>query len=280
MSDELDAGTPDPVDAGLPPCPLDPAMRQQDGCYPIGYFYTHTQGCILPPGALCFSTIAQPVDDHGHAVDNEWGGRVCHHDDPPAPREPMSTPKKHAEAPAAPAAPVVAAPEATAPAPVEQATKAIVEQPAVTTAAHELSGIIGQDITGMQVVMAVVAVGGGGAAWKFYNQRQKLKHEEKMAELESKKGKGKGDKSERKDDDHSTCNAARVALEARVAAAEAKSATLESKLAALEKKTGEAGEGFDLGDFDPEELEERVKRLEKRLKKLLAKAEDDAEDGE
>lgn len=276
MADELDAGTADTVDAGPPPCPLDPAMKQADGCYPIHYFWSHTKGCTLPPGDLCFSTIAQPVDDHGHPVDNEWGGRICQHD---APRKPMSASKKP-EQPAPAPAPIVAAPEATAPAPVEQATKAIVEQPAVTTAANELSGIIGHDVTGMQVVMAVVAVGGGGAAWKFYNQRQKLKHEERMAELESSKGKSKKDKSESKQDDqHKACDAARMALEARVAAAEAKSATLESKLAALEKKAS-SGEGIDLGDFDPEELEERVKRLEKRLKKLLAKAEEDDTESE
>jgi hypothetical protein len=136
----------------------------------------------------------------------------------------------------------------------EQATeklKAVTEMPA--SAAAELSGIVGQDVSGMQVVMAVVAVAGGGAAWKFYNQHSKRKHEENMARIERERG--------QEDDKHASCKAERATLEAKLLA-------VESRLAEVEKKA-KSGGGLELGGFDPDEFEARCEKLEKQLRKLL-----------
>jgi predicted negative regulator of RcsB-dependent stress response len=66
------------------------------------------------------------------------------------------------------------------------------------TAANELAQL--QALTGgnsgLTVVMGLIAVLGGSAAWKFWNNHAKLKHEEKMKQMEleaelAKKGKSK-----------------------------------------------------------------------------------------
>ena len=41
-----------------------------------------------------------------------------------------------------------------------------------------------KDPTGLGVIMAVVAVAGGGTAWKFYNDHSKRKHEQEMARID------------------------------------------------------------------------------------------------
>lgn len=65
-----------------------------------------------------------------------------------------------------------------------QPTNATVGVP--TTATDELSKLVpanGQ-VGGLTVVLAAIAVLGGGAAWKFYSQRSKERHEEKLKEME------------------------------------------------------------------------------------------------
>lgn len=264
-----------------PTCQFPPETVDSTGCVPFEAFARAAQlDCELPAG-LCFTFEQVVKDKHGHTLDGDFdpkGHAGCDHRDTPEwqaehpikekkmskkqHEEPKHEAPKHEEA-----APVAAMQEVAA-----DKLKAVTEQPAAQTAAAELSGIIGQDITGMQVVMALVAVGGGGAAWKFYRQRSKEKHEERMAELDAHKPEKKESK---KKDDHGSCAAARVALEARVAAAEAKSASLEAKLAEMEKKSAKSVE-FD--GFDPEDAEERIERLEKALKKLLKAKQSDEDD--
>jgi len=231
-----------------------------DGCYRIADFLAYLDGgCALPPeggGRLCFSSSVVIVDKHGHELDGDFdpqGAGGCDHRDTP------EWQSKHAEDSMAKEAKVVKAEQQEpAPAPEAPPLKAIVEQPAVTSAAHELSGIVGQDVTGMQVVMAVVAVGGGAAAWKFYTQRQKLKHEESMERMRQER--------ESKDDQHKSCKAERASLEMKLG-------TVESRLAEVEKK----GKSLDLGDFDPDEMQDELNRLKRQIRKLLAK-EDDSEE--
>lgn len=62
---------------------------------------------------------------------------------------------------------------------------------APNTAADELSKLIpanGQ-IGPMTIILAGIAVLGGGAGWKFYSQHSKQKHELKLAEIEADKEK-------------------------------------------------------------------------------------------
>jgi len=108
------------------------------------------------------------------------------------------------------------------------------------------------DASMVTVALAVVGVAGGGAAWKFYQSHSKNKHEEAMKRLEIEE-----QRSQKQDDQHQACNASRMALEAKVA-------TLTAKVEEMSSKS--SGSSFDLGEFDPEEIEERLKKLEESLK--------------
>jgi hypothetical protein len=102
------------------------------------------------------------------------------------------------------------------------------------------------------VVMALVAVLGGGAAWKFYSQHSKQK-----AEIEAKKVEQDYQLSMR-----------RLDLEAQTANASpppcvAKHAEIEARLSAVESKS--ASFGLPAG-FDADEMSERIEKIEKALK--------------
>jgi uncharacterized protein HemX len=151
--------------------------------------------------------------------------------------------------PMQPAAPTVTMP------PIAGVTTATVGVP--DNAIAEVKSLIpaGGDANMVTVALAVVGVAGGGAAWKFYQSHSKNKHEEAMKKLDIEQ-----QRSEKQDDQHQQCNASRIALEAKVAALEAKV-----------EKMPSSGSSFDLGDFDPEELEERLKKLEAALKPVKGK---------
>jgi hypothetical protein len=102
------------------------------------------------------------------------------------------------------------------------------------------------------VVMALVAVLGGGAAWKFYSQ-----HSKQRAEIEAKKVEQDYQLSMR-----------RLDLEAQTANASpppcvAKHAEIEARLSAVESKS--ASLGLPAG-FDADEMSERIDKIEKALK--------------
>ena len=105
------------------------------------------------------------------------------------------------------------------------------------------------------VVLAIVAVLGGGAGWKFYSQSSKQKadlaakqaelaHELAMAELNA--------KMQAPTASPPPCVAAHTSLEARIAAVEAKASRMTS---------------IDLpDDFDADALIARIEKLEKAAK--------------
>ena len=104
---------------------------------------------------------------------------------------------------------------------------------------------------GYAVILSLVAVAGGGAGWKFYQNFAKQRHEQKMKALEIEQS-----KVEKNDGDHKACDAKNAALVARVE-------ELAGKLAAVEAKAG--GGGIDVeGGLSSEAVED----LEKRLKAL------------
>lgn len=252
-----------------PECVFPEQFKDASGCYPISVVEQLGKNCKLP-SQLCFGFEFTVHDKHGHLLDGDYdpkGQGGCDHRETPEWKAEHPKERKMAkEAPksqdAIQVVPPVAGNEIVNPQitdAVTQKTKALTEAP--QTAAKELSGIIGHDVSGAQVAMAVVAVAGGGAAIKLYNNISKRKHDEKMAQIESQKNEKK--KSDKKDD-HGSCNVARAALEARVLAAEQKTAALEARLAEIQKKSQDSGLDF---DFDPEELQERIEKLEKALKK-------------
>ena len=95
------------------------------------------------------------------------------------------------------------------------------------------------DNGGLAVILSLIAVVGGGAAWKFYSQSSSQKHELEMAKLE----KGQSD--------HAACEAKRMELAGRIDA--------------LERKfTG----AIDLDAPSTTDLEKKIKNLERRLREV------------
>lgn len=114
------------------------------------------------------------------------------------------------------------------------------------------------DTNGMTVLLAAVAVLGGGAAWKFYDSHSKRRHEENMARIER----------EPQEDSHKKCDASRAALEVRVADLSAKIDAQNARLDEIHRAIADQRQSsVKLGDFDPEALEDRLAKLEKAAKK-------------
>jgi uncharacterized protein HemX len=148
--------------------------------------------------------------------------------------------------------------------PAQEATKdAIVEQVSddAGLVAHEAQAPTPDEIVKIAqgadggtvgVVLALVAVLGGGAAWRFYSQHSKQK-----AEIAAKRDEQAHDLAMR-----------RLDLEAQHANASpppclAKHAEIEARLSAVESKS--ASLALPAG-FDADEMSERVEKLEKALK--------------
>lgn len=107
---------------------------------------------------------------------------------------------------------------------------------------------------GAAIVLAVIAILGGGAAWKFYQKISEQKHEQKMKELEL-KAQAQGLNGAQPP----PCQAANAAIETKLAA-------MDAKLASVEKKTSSFSAGF-----DGEDIEDRLIKLEKKVKSLSAR---------
>ena len=102
----------------------------------------------------------------------------------------------------------------------------------------------------LTLLLALLAVMGGGAAWKFYSQYSEQKHDQKMKQLEL-EAKSKGLSGAQPP----PCQVANAKLEMEVK-------EIKTKLANVDKKLS-----FN-ADFDGDLIERKVKKLEKRLKAL------------
>lgn len=146
-----------------------------------------------------------------------------------------------AEAAPAPPAPVAVEAHTTEPAPA----------PAPTAA--ELAGIAeatGGDST-LTIVLALVAVIGGAAGWKFWGKLSEQKHEQQMAKLKL-QASAQGLNGAQPP----PCQAANAKLEADIG-------DLKARLAGVEKKAATIG-----ADFDAEDIERQVKKLTKTIKAM------------
>lgn len=142
-----------------------------------------------------------------------------------------------------------------APAPV---TTAQTVQPAAPTPA-DLGALAQQGGGGMTgLALALVAVAGGGAAWKFYSQRSEQAHE-----LAREKLKLDAQAQGLNGAQPPPCQAANVALEQKLASLTARVEAAEAKAGAAEKKSASLS-----ADFDGEALERQVKRLAKQVKEM------------
>ena len=157
----------------------------------------------------------------------------------------------------APPAPVAAAPVAEAPAPALVAHTEV-PAPAAPTASDigALAQQGGGGVTG--IALALVAVAGGGAAWKFYSQKAEQSHElaKEKLKIESAAQGLNGAQPP-------PCQAANTAIEQRLTALTARVEAAEAKAAAAEKKSLSLG-----ADFDAEDVERRIKRVERQIKAL------------
>lgn len=165
--------------------------------------------------------------------------KAKHREPAPAP-EPADEPAEVPTPDDHPAAPAVVAPQvATVGAP--------------TTATDELSRLLPAhgEVGGVSLVLAVVAVLGGGAAWKFYSQRSRERHELAMRELELRAAGGQGQSPE--------CKADAAAWREQVA-------QLEGRLSQVEGRQGEL-----VLPSVPDDLEERLARLEAASKPAPAR---------
>lgn len=172
--------------------------------------------------------------------------------------EPVASYPFPADAPAAAPAQPVAAPVAVAPvAPHE--TQATVAQPDPTTAAGELAGIAGAGGNStVTLVLAALAVLGGGAAWKTYQGMSERKHEREMEKMKLDAAQSGANGAQ-----PPPCQAANLALEQKINALTASVEGVSAKVAALEKKSASIS-----ADFDPDDVERQLKRLAKAVKTL------------
>ena len=102
---------------------------------------------------------------------------------------------------------------------------------------------------GIAVVLALIAVAGGAAGWKFWTKISEQHHEMKMKELELKAA-----ASANNDKSPHQCTTVHAALEARIAALEGKVSVVEQKSLSLD------------ADFDAGDLDKRLDKIEKILK--------------
>lgn len=120
-----------------------------------------------------------------------------------------------------------------------------IEQAVAT--ANELGGDYGPVLA---VVLAGMAVMGGKKAWSFYSQKAEQRHEMEMKKLEMEQKSSNSDGQS-----PPACQAVHAKLEAEVSAMQKKVGLMEKKLLVMD-------------DFDPEDLERKVKKLNKAVKSI------------
>lgn len=169
--------------------------------------------------------------------------------------------------PAPVSTPAAAVEEAHAEAAEVAATaQAVVEHPAAAVA--DLKSAIPADANIFTVLLGGIAVLGGGAAWKFYSDHSKRKHEQEMAKIErqSNPGECKG---------HAAIKTEVAELSEKVDDVSERVDEASEKLEAIAKKVERTH--LTMGDFDAEEVEERLEKVEKVVKKLRKAADSDDE---
>jgi hypothetical protein len=120
-------------------------------------------------------------------------------------------------------------------------------QEVALTASKDIAPLLEAAPGGAGVAAALIAVAGGGAAFKFYSQWNKNKHEENMEKMRL--------ESEKSQSDHTKCGIERATLVAQIEQLNGKIQELEDKNKAL---------SLSMGD----DLSDRLEKLEKQLAKV------------
>lgn len=126
----------------------------------------------------------------------------------------------------------------------DQELIATVEQPGTDNLSAELMQMAKDNASDptVTIILAAMAVFGGGAAMKFYKQWAEQRHEEKMAKIKA--------DSKSQNDSPGQCQAVHAQLTAELADVKGRVGSLENKVSLN-------------ADFDGDRLERRVKKLEK-----------------
>lgn len=243
-------------DGGMkPPCVWPEEWKDAAGCIPFQVFVQSLDYCQLDAsdGGLCFSASLEISDRHGHLIDGDsdpLGADGCNHRNTP---EWIAEHRKH-ERDSSMSQETISITHPPAPGPMT-ATVGVPDN-----AIEQVKSLIPADgnATGSTVLLALVGVAGGGAAFKLYQnfaknnaEKSERSHELEMKRLEL-------EHQSKQSDSHQTCAIERAQLEARVAALTGR---LEEIAAKAEKTSASS-----LGDFDADDVEQRLAKIEKALK--------------
>lgn len=218
-----------------PACVFKPEDKDESGCIHISDFLRLVNGCRVTE-QVCFVTYSGGSMEPEEKPEPK-AKKVKHVEEHPAAE---AAGEHEAEAPAAPAAPLAVA---------QQAQQA---QEVAVTATKEIAPLLQNPTDFNGVLVALIAVAGGGAAWKFYSQFSKNKHEENMEKLRL-------ESEKQKNNDHAQCDAKHMALSAKVEELSAKLGAAEEKLASPPAPPPEL-------DVDFDDMKDRLAKLEKSLK--------------
>lgn len=216
-----------------PACVFKPEDKDESGCIPLSDFLRLTNECRVTE-SVCFVTYSggyvEPEEKHEAKVKSKVA-------------------EEHSAAPADDGQELEIAPAAAPAAPLASAQQA---QEVAVTATKEIAPLLQNPTDFNGVLVALIAVAGGGAAWKFYSQFSKNKHEENMEKLRL-------ESEKQKNNDHAQCDAKHMALSAKVEELSAKLSAAEEKLANPPAPPPEL-------DVDFDDMKDRLEKLEKSLK--------------
>lgn len=255
----------EPPELGPPAARLpDPAVTRRD--VPTEEFRARlaADACVVLPGEMVNFGNLEPEEVAGCNFQNESGFYFLTNEPPPeapAPRKkalPVTTTAPTVEV-LTDAVPASAPAEILSSIPFPVPDGGVAQVQALVEGPANLQAVLPKDANGYTVLLGVVAVAGGGAAWKFYNDYSKRKHEENMARIER----------EPQDDSHKKCDAARAALETRLNEAQARLEAANVRLESLQQAVSslQNAPAPKAPDFDTSELEDRLSKLEKAAKK-------------
>lgn len=219
------------------------------------YAVVVAETCTLPSGEVVDASTA--LADCAPAP-----GAVLRFSDDVAPALPPPVPLSRKVVKMPEPTPVAVAPVEVAPVLAPAAPVALTETKAPAPAAptpQDVAGLVDAGGGGaVGLAAALLAVAGGGAAWRFYSQRSEQAHElakEKLKMEQAAQGLNGAQPP--------PCQAANAALEQRVAALVARVEAAEAKADAAAKRGASLS-----ADFDGEALERQVKRLTKAVKEM------------
>lgn len=242
------------IDGGLlPTCVWPEEWKDVDGCIPLELFARALDNCRIDvsDAGLCFKTPFEIRDKHGHLLDGDHdpeGANGCDHRDTP---EWLAEHAKEIRM----SQETVTITQPPAPGPMT-ATVGVPDN-----ALEQVKSLVpvGAQANGTTVLLALVGVAGGGAAFKLYQNMTKNNAEksERAHELEMKRLDLEHQSKQSSEDQHKSCAVERAALEAKVAG-------LTAKLEEISAKTEKSS--MSLSGLDPEDLEQRLVKIEKTLK--------------